>query len=261
MTHYVYVDNRDRVPGGSASDFTIALPSNLELGDTCTYRIDQFRIVNSFETITSKNRYIYSLEPGMNLRVVSLGLGYYSASELEGVIRNALNAASHEWSVNYYSANNSLVIHNPSFQYHFITGAESAAGTYHPGAWPSGCSASNPCSFNAILQNFAGSAAVTDSHTYTTPYLNIQRYDYVQLRSSHLSSPHVTSARMDHDVLLKIDLDVPVGQVVNVKTPGLDSLQCGRVPHRTLDFQITDRFGAVVSMQDGTCNFILVLYG
>ena len=261
MTHYVYVDNRDREPGGTASNFTVSLPSNLELGPTCSYRIDNFRVVNSFETITSANRYIYSLEPGYNLRIVSLALGYYSASELEGVIRNALNSVSHDWSVQHDSANNSLVIYNPSFQYRFITDAEMAAGTYHPGTWPSGCSASNPCSFNAILQNYAGSQAITDSHTFTTPYLNLQRYDYIQLRSKRLSSPNVTSARSDHDVLLKIDLDVPVNSVVNASTPNFDSIQCGRVPHKTLDFTITDRFGTPVDMQDGTCNFILVLYG
>ena len=143
--------------------------------------------------------------------------------------------------------------------------AELAAGTYVPQgyAWPAGASASNPLSFNSILGNYANNAALDITSTvWQTKFLDLQIYDYVQLRSQRLASRRVTSTRSEHSIALKIDVNNAFGEIISSSTPNFDSIPIGRTPHKTLDFQITDRFGTPIPfLYDPRISFVLVLYG
>jgi hypothetical protein len=77
-----------------------------------------------------------------------------------------------------------------------------------------------------------------------------------------LSSTNAKSARNEHDIILKIPIDVAFGLPVRAETPGFDTLLVGRTLHKTLDFQICDRQGNVIqTLYDPIVSFILVLYG
>ncbi len=74
-THYLYVDSGD-LTSGNATNFTISLPENLNLGPATTYRIDSFRMIHSIPTVTAANCFMYSLEPNQNVRVIRIPYGY-----------------------------------------------------------------------------------------------------------------------------------------------------------------------------------------
>jgi hypothetical protein len=95
-----------------------------------------------------------------------------------------------------------------------------------------------------------------------TFFADLQPYSYLQLRSKRLASKNVISVRNEHDILLKIPLDVAYGNIIRAETPGFDSIVVGRTLHRNLDFSITDYKGNVVeTLYDTRISFILVLYG
>ena len=120
-----------------------------------------------------------------------------------------------------------------------------------------------PNSFNAVIQNFANATAIIDRFSIKTRFIDLQAYDvYLTLRSKRLSSTNAKSARNEHDIILKIPIDVAYGLPVRASTPGFDTLLVGRTLHKTLDFQITDRLGQVITtLYDPIISFILVLYG
>ena len=102
-THHIYIDSAD-ASSASSAEFTVTLPENLDLGPNTTYRIDKFRMVHSIPTVTHLNHYIYVLEPGMNVRVVAIPNGYYSANRLTQVLPAALDVASYGWGCTYNSS-------------------------------------------------------------------------------------------------------------------------------------------------------------
>ena len=54
----IFVDTRDKVPGGTNSNFSILLPQTLSLGPGHQGRIDDFRLPVSIPTIYSGNNSI-----------------------------------------------------------------------------------------------------------------------------------------------------------------------------------------------------------
>ena len=263
-THYVYVDSRDATFSKNNTEFTIQLNENLTLGPDTTYRIDDFRMVNSMPNSTLENQYLW-VRVGGNTKWVPLPTGYITAQSLAGIISSQLSAyAGGGWSVSYDQTQNALRITN-SNSFYMVTDAELADGTYVPerGVWPSGASKDKPLSFNALIGNYSGNPARNVTHNeYRIEFLDLQIYDYVFLRSKHLASHKVTSVRSEHDICLKAHVNVAFGEIITASTPGFDSIHLGRTPHRALDFQITDRFGKPIPyLYDPRISFTLVFYG
>ena len=190
-THNIYIDSADAASTSSAQ-FTVTLPENLDLGPNTTYRIDDFRMVHSIPTVTHLNHYIYSLEEHMNVRVIAIPNGYFSAQTLTSVLPAALSVGSHDWGCVYDSGTNTFQVRNSSFSFRFLTDKELSDGTYAPTSWPSDANPQSPKSFNHTLQNYAGSAASTGMMTYTF-FADLQPFSYLQLRSKRLSSKNVIS--------------------------------------------------------------------
>jgi len=263
-THQVHIDARSAVLNSKNSSFTVQLNENLQLGPDTTYRIDQFRMVNAMPNITIQNQNMYVHING-SVHVVPLPPGYYSAQGLTQIMPAQLDSyAGNGWGVTWDSTQNFFRITNNT-AFHLVNDAELAAGTYVPqgNAWPSGASASNPLSFNAMLGNYANNPALDISSTvYQSRFLDLQIYDYVQLRSTRLASNRVTDVNSSHNICLKVDVNVAYGEVITASSPNFDSIHLGRTPHRVLDFQITDRFGQPIQfLYDPKISFILTLYG
>ena len=263
-THYVYVDSRDAVVSTNNTAFTIQLNENLDLGPDTTYRIDNFRMINSMPNITVQNQNMYVHING-SVHVVPLPPGNYSADGLTQIMPAQLDSyAGGGWGVYHDSKQNTFKITN-STAFHLVNDAELANGTYVPqgGAWPSGASNIKPLSFNSILGNYANNPATEiTSFQFMTKFVDLQIYDYVQLRSKRLASHKVTSVRSEHDILLKAPVDVAFGEIIRAATPNFDSIHLGRTPHKTLDFQITDRFGQPIPyLYDPRISFTVVFYG
>ena len=218
-------------------------------------------MVHSIPTVTHLNHYIYVLEPGQHVRVVAIPNGYYSADKLTQILPAALDVVSHDWGCTYDGSTNTFQISNSSFSFRFLTDKELSDLSYSGISYPSDATPDNPKSFNHILQNYAGSSASTGATSYTF-FADLQPFSYLQLRSKRLSSKNVISARNEHDILLKIPLDVAYGDIIKAETPGFDSITVGRTLHRNLDFSITDYLGNVIeTLYDTRISFILVLYG
>jgi hypothetical protein len=264
-THYIYCDSRDAAVANGVCDFTISLPENLELGPSTTYRIDQFRMVNALPNITNTNCYLYIRFPDSSVKVASLDQGYFSAQGLTQMMPKVLDRLVGGWGVSWDSQQNTLEIRNNSVTFRLLTDSELATGNYNAQInWGTDCNASQlqPNSFNAIIQNYVGSTVITDNHSHKVRFIDVQAYDYLTLRSKRLSSNRVTSARNEHDILLKIPIDVAYGNPITASTPNIDSLMIGRTLHKTLDFQLCDRLGNVLTtLFDPAISFTLVLYG
>ena len=169
------------------------------------------------------------------------------------------------WTVTYDQGQNTLRITNSGNAFYLVTDLELKNETYLPegGNWPSGGSKDRPLSLNALLGNYAGNPSrFVTNFEFMQKFLNIQRYDYVCLRSKRLASHKITSVRSEHDIILKATVDVAFGEIIKAKTPNFDSIHLGRTPHRVLDFQITDRFGQPIQyLYDPAISFTLVFYG
>ena len=261
-THYVYVDSRDAMTSTNNTEFLVQLNENLTLGPDTTYRIDDFRMVNSMPNCTLQNQNLYVHVSG-STRYVPLPTGHLTASTLTSLMSTQLSSyAGGGWSVSYDASQNALKVTNPN-AFALVTDAELKSGAYAPSSWPSGASKDKPLSFNSMLGNYGGNPARSvTANEYFIKFLDLQIYDYVQLRSKRLASHKVTSVRCEHDILLKASVDVAFGEIIKARTPNFDSIHLGRTPHRALDFQITDRFGQPIQyLYDPRISFTVVFYG
>ncbi len=115
---------------------------------------------------------------------------------------------------------------------------------------------------NSLLQNYSGTLASTTATSFVCPFIDIQSHDYLTLRSKRLASRNVMSVRHESDILLRVPIDVAFGEIINANTSWSESVSIGRTLHKTLDFQVTDRLGNVITtLYDPVISFILVLYG
>ena len=98
-TYRIYVDSRDRQPGGKAEAFTYALPYSLNITEKSLANIDAVVIPNSIQTvIEGKNDLIYFRETSnldlVEQKVARLNQGYYSVETLATEIARAMTDVS-----------------------------------------------------------------------------------------------------------------------------------------------------------------------
>ena len=95
-TYRIYVDSRDRQPGGRPEDFTYALPYSLNITEKSLANIDAVVIPNSIQTvIAGKNDIIYlqetdNLSGSPYYRFPKIQGGYYTVQSLALAISEAL---------------------------------------------------------------------------------------------------------------------------------------------------------------------------
>ena len=248
-TVFCYIDSNDRV-AGTPGNFTIQLPEPVQLHEDSKLRIDQVRLNNSFLTVSSANDRFYWMDASLTLRSATLSHGWFSAINLSNNFKAALPSG---FTVTYNQALNSLKISN-SAGFVIPTDEDLAAWP----VWPfAGVSQSNPRSCNGLLNNPGGTSTGT---SYTVPFVTVSPYDFLFLRSQRLASQMCISARGEHDVLCRIDVNQPFGGLLTGGTPTLEALVVGGGTISTLDFQLTDRLGNIVNEVQGSLTFQLTFF-
>ena len=127
-TYRIYVDSRDRQPGGKAEAFTYALPYSLNITEKSLANIDAVCIPNSIQTvIPGKNDLIYFRENNNQIyqKVARLNRGYYSVETLAIEIVRVMSDVSsfpEEYIVSYNTRLGRYEFSNPSqrFGYSFL---------------------------------------------------------------------------------------------------------------------------------------------
>jgi hypothetical protein len=249
-TVFCYIDSNDRV-AGTPGNFTIQLPEPVQLFQESKLRVDQIRLINSFLTVSSANDHFYWFDSTPTLHSATLSHGWFSAINLASNIKASLPGS---FSVTYNSALNSLTISNPA---DFTLPTDDDLATWSA-PWPfAGTSPSNLRSCNGLLNNPGGTAT---NKSYTIPFVTVSPYDFVFLRSQRLASQMCISARGEHDVLARIDVNQPFGGLLTGGTPLMESLVIGQGTIHTLDFQLTDRLGNIINQVQGSLTFQLTFF-
>ena len=104
-----------------------------------------------------------------------------------------------------------------------------------------------------IAANFPSlpSTSIQNGSTITFPFLNLQCYDAVYLRSHALACPQARGAcKQPHDIILKIPLLTGCGEITKAETSvALFQELPNRLSLNTLDFRLTDVAGNPVNLR------------
>ena len=238
----LYIDSRFRTSvTDSDSDFKFQLPRTLSL-ESAHFRIDHMVFVNTFYTIEKFSCNIYFPKAAApHYEVYTIPLGTYNGQDFAGIFQSVTGRTA-----TYNSSTNSMTINDPTL----LTEAQVIA-----------LGVAIPNSVNGILghgdqifdANFPAlpSTSVQNGSNLTFPFLNLQCYDSVYLRSHALSCSGSRGAcKQPHDILLKIPMTTGCGQIVEAATSHSIFLELpNRLNLNTLDFRLTDIAGNPVNLR------------
>ena len=245
MSTFVYVHSGDRVFGGSPSSFHIQLPQPLTFTGRTHVRVDNIRIPNTYKTFDTNNCYLYLRTNSGGDQVRTVPVGYYNVTQIGTLLASVIDGAN--TGSTYDAVNNSLQLDyrqsGASSHIHFFSDAEIASGLY-TGSFPTGCNKNSPKSCNNIMQNDeSGRSFYLNGHgSYRINFFTSLPYDYVFLRSKHLSSRHSVSVQGDHDVLAMIQVNTAFADILTGETPINQSLEIHAMSLNSFDIRLTDRY-------------------
>ena len=173
----IYVDSRHRTnPADSHSNFRFQLRSSLEL-ESARFRLDNVRFTDSFYTVEETNRYVY-FDSGASYTSFALDIGCYSGLEFAVHL-----SAKTGRSTSYDPKTNSMTMQVP-LPNTLLTDAQLLAkGLYTPN------------SINGLLRH--GETSRGGSAEIKFPFVDMQQYDDLYLRSDALTSPGVHGSKGD----------------------------------------------------------------
>ena len=212
----IFVDTRDKVPGGTNSNFAILLPQTLSLGPGHQGRVDDFRLPVSTPTIYPGNNSIV-LDMNGTIHTVFLTEGQYLSGPL---IANEIQAKLRAgppglWNVAYDGSKMSMNI-NCSNGFQFI------GGTFM----------SRLLSRDHYYDNYG---------TYVFQYVSIQGLDMVYLCCSDFSNLDNVGPKGASDTLCAIPITVGFGSVQDYSMSTSVFFDLPQITTQQLHFQLRDR--------------------
>ena len=236
-TTTLYIDSRAKI-SGSHADFKVSLPEQVTLRGA-RVRVDNIRTMDTFMTVSVRNKYAYFETAGVGLNWVELAPGAYTgasfAAELAGKSGRACT---------YSPATNSLTMEYA--QATRIIWSDAELATISPGVvpMPADASPSNPRSINDIR----GAGEVTGS-TITFPFVTMAPLQDLYLCSHHLMVHESWMPYGQRHALAKLSLPGGFGTTVEGASPENIFFDLGE--HLTLkevDFQLRDYRGYIVPL-------------
>ena len=106
----IFVDSRDKVPGGTSANFSIVLPQTLSLESGHQGRIDDFRLPMMIPTIYAQHNGISFVTGGSSFDIYIPAGQYNSLPELATAIKNELDKTTGSWTVTFDVRNTSMAI-------------------------------------------------------------------------------------------------------------------------------------------------------
>ena len=212
----IFVDTRDKIPGGTNSNFSIVLPQTLSLGPGHQGRIDNFRLPVSIPTIYSNNNSIV-LDMGGTIHTVVLTEGQYtSGAHLAGEIQAKLRAGPPgNWNVTYDGSKMSMNI-NCDNSFRFI------GGTFM----------SRLLARDHYYDNYG---------TYVFQYVSLQGLDMCYLCCSQFSNLDSVGPKGASDTLCAIPITVGFGSVQEYSMSTSVFFDIPQITTQQLSFQLRDR--------------------
>jgi hypothetical protein len=212
----IFVDTRDKVPGGTNSNFAILLPQTLSLGPGHQGRVDDFRLPVSTPTIYPGNNSIV-LDMNGTIHTVFLTEGQYlSGPLLANEIQAKLRAGPPGlWNVAYDGSKMSMNI-NCSNGFQFI------GGTFM----------SRLLARDHYYDNYG---------TYVFQYVSIQGLDMVYLCCSNFSNLDSVGPKGASDTLCAIPITAGFGSVQEYSMSTSVFFDIPQITTQQLSFQLRDR--------------------
>ena len=212
----IFVDTRDKVPGGKNSDFSILLPQTLHLESGHQGRIDDFRLPVSIYTLYDGNNSIV-VNMGGAEHTVYLSTGQYANGQaLAAEIQAKLRAGPPgNWTARYFSDN--LIL-----QIFCDNGFQFTGGTF----------------MSSLLSRDYG---YIGGNTYKFPYVTVQGLDMCYLCCSQLSNLDNVGPKGSSDTLCAVPITVGYGSVQHYSMSTSVFFNVPTLTTQQLSFQLRDR--------------------
>ena len=231
----LFIDSRDRIPGGTSTNFQIQLREQLVVSAGNSFRIDNLRIPLVIPLIQGGyNDKLYFTLGGV-VKTATLAQGNYSGSELATLVQAAMAGQGATFTVtyDYHTASMSIVCSDATFR--VLTDAEAtAAGKALP-------------TFATALQQNPYTYTAVGGATLRFSYVSIQAEDMFYLTSQKLSNQDTFGPNGSTDA---ITCAVPNGDFASVLLQSMPTsvfLTCPTMTTSLLDFQLRDRDYNVLS--------------
>ena len=243
MTITIFVDSRFCTTGTDSS-FHIELRESVNVEDA-RLRVDKIRFIDSFYTVESNNRYLYT-KSGEGFAAYALPIAAYTGQRLASTIQSLTGKTA-----TYSDVTNSISIaHDEATR---ILSDEELR-EMPSSLFPEGASPSNPKSINRVL----GPSSVENGNQVFS-FISMQPFTDVYLRSRRLTCANMHAPDGSHDVICKIPLSEGVGKTVVSASPENVYYDLGAISLRTIDFQLTDVYGTPVNLRGRPLSFQLTI--
>jgi len=217
----IFVDSRDRVPGGTSTNFSITLPQTLALESGHQGRIDDLRLPVNIPTIYLGHSSIKVRMLSTDYEVFIAEGQYNSGSDLANEIRNALTPINGAWTVTYDTRKTSMEIScTNAFTF--------TGGTY----------------MTRLLER----PYVYTGSKYTFPYAPLQGLDIAYLCCSNFAHLDTVGPKGASDCLCQIPIQVGYGAVQTYSMSSSVFFDIPALTTQQLSFQLRDRDYNVLSI-------------
>ena len=242
MTTSIFVDSRFATRGND-SNFHIELRESVTTAENARLRVDKLRFIDSFFT-TDSGEYIY-IKNGESFIAIGIPQQAYTGSRLASTIQSLTGKTTI-----YSDATNSLIVAYDE-NTKILNDDEIAQmnGDYPPGSTPQHPRSLNRCLGPSIIEN----------GQQIFPFISMQPYTDVYLRSRRLTCANMHGADDTHDILCKIPLSEGVGKTVVSSSPENVYYDLGAMTLRSIDFQLTDVHGTPVNLRGRPLSFQLII--
>ena len=224
----LFIDSRDRIPGGTSTNFQIQLREQLVVNASNSFRIDSLRVPLVIPLIQAGlNDKLYFTLGGV-LKTATLTQGNYSGSELATLVQAALaTLGTFTATYDYHTASLSIVCSDPTF--HVLTDAEATTA-----------GKALPTFATALMQNSFGYTLGTGS-TLRFSYVSMQAVDMLYLTSTKLSNQDTFGPNGATDALMVGVPNTDFASVLLQSMPAEVFVECPTMTTSLLDFQLRDR--------------------
>jgi len=232
----VWVDSRNRAPGGTDSDFEVSLRETIHMSNA-RLRVDKITFTDSFFT-TDAGSNLYFADGTGGINTFSISEGAYTGPTLAAAIQLRTGRAT-----TYEPLSNSIVHTLAAVDQPWLSDEELVA---HPLSSLLGItSIANTNSLNSILGEGINSGILL-----TFPFVRMSPYNYLFLRSSRLRCVDHHGPRGTHDILCSVMLAGGPGEQVVASSPdGMYYDLQGELSIRSFDIRLTDYLDRPVNLR------------
>ena len=228
----LFVDSRDRVPGGTSTNFTIQLREQLVVGPENSFRIDYLRVPLVIPRVQlGINDKVYFTVAGTRF-TATLAAGNYSGVDLATDLQTALRVAlpSVTFTATYNNATASLSVFCSNSTFLVLTDADCTTARL-----------TLPTFASELFQNAYSYAPTGAGVTLTWSYCSMQAVDVMYLTSTRLSNQDTFGPNGSTDALMCAIPDTDFETVLLQSMSPEVFIDCPTISTNQIDFQLRDR--------------------